>query len=471
MKVDDPFSASILDISPDRSEFLVIQNLTELWVAPLLGGAPRRLGNLVATQKCCLNSGTGYSTPRRKGYFVFHQSAAAWSPDGRQLVYARENELHLARSDGTELRKLATVTGRPFFVRWAPDGKSLRLSVSDLENDTRSSLWEVSIADGRLRPLLPGWEPSSYTCCGSWTSDGKYYVFQSRGNVWVLLEKSGFPWWGRRQPTQLTTGPMSAYWPLPSPDGKRLYIAAYQARGEFLRFDIKSNQFTPDLTGISGTQLEFSKDGKWAAYVSIPEGSLFRSTADGKERVQLTAPPLQVGLPHWSPDGKQIAFMASGRIYLVDSAGGAPQRVTNGEGGPAGDIDPSWSPDGVSIAFGGNGLVAGSIQVLNLRTNRVSTLHNSEGMWSPRWSPDGRYIAGLSVGEWKLILYDLRMGTQNEIYDRLSGYPAWSPDGQFLYSRSFDWFMRVQMRDRKVEPVAEPQGIYAEFIGLVYRDE
>jgi hypothetical protein len=50
-----------------------------------------------------------------------HQSAGSLSPNGRQLVYVRSNELHLARSDGTEVRKLATVDGYPFFVRWSPD--------------------------------------------------------------------------------------------------------------------------------------------------------------------------------------------------------------------------------------------------------------------------------------------------------------------------------------------------------------
>jgi serine/threonine protein kinase len=87
-------NASTVSISPDRTELLLCRQPAssvapcELWVAPLLGGPPRRLGDLAA-----------------------ENGVAAWSPDGQQLVYARDRELHIARSDGVEVRKLATLVG------------------------------------------------------------------------------------------------------------------------------------------------------------------------------------------------------------------------------------------------------------------------------------------------------------------------------------------------------------------------
>src|ERR1035438_9596648 len=148
------------------------------------------------------------------------------------------------------------------------------------------------------------------------------------------------------------------------------------------------------------TELEFSKDGKWVAYVSVPDGSLWRSAVDGSQRLRLTSRATWATHPHWSPDGKQIAFprvrgRGKARIYMVPFDGGTLKQVTNGESGKAGDGDPSWSPDGASLAFG-TALPPASgaaIHVVDLKTSRVSALPKSEGMWSPRWSPDGRFIA------------------------------------------------------------------------------
>jgi Tol biopolymer transport system component len=465
-----------VDISPDRTEMLMYANCEAvnrcpLLVAPLLGGPAHRLGDLLATTAGLgqgLNAdgppdASGFPTPLRPGFEPLpYQAAAAWSPDGQQLVYARENELHLARNDGTEIRKLATVAGYPFFVRWSPDGRRIRLSVS-APGDVSASLWEVSVDDGRQRPLLPGWNPSWYTCCGNWTPNGKYYVFQSRGNIWAVRERKSF-FQRASEPVQLTTGPMEASWPLPSLDGKRVFIGGYNRHREFLRFDLTSGAFSTALPGVSGTELDFSKSGKSIAYISMPQRSLMLAAADGSRPVQLTRPPMVATLPRWSPDG-QIAFVGSyagkpPRIFVTQ--GSTYRQVSNGEGGPGGDGDPSWSPDSTAIAFGSPGDAGQPIRVLDLKTNRVSGLPGSEGMWSPRWSPDGRFIAGLSAGSSKPVLYDVQTRKQTVIFDDLGGYPSWALDGESLFfmgrpssrplSQRVGWW-RLRMSDRKLEKI------------------
>ena len=440
-------NAFLQDISPDRTELLLCRSMAffapcDLWVAPLLGGSGRRLGNLVA-----------------------QNGAAAWSPDGQQVVYARNGELHIARSDGTEVRKLATIPVTPSWVRWSPDGSRVRFSVDLGTGPDDTSLWEARIDGNRAYPLLPGWA----ACCGNWTPDGRYFVFQAArepyDSVWILREKAGRFQRTERGPFQLTTGPLAAAWPVPSTDGKHLYVGSVQFRYEFLRYDLKSGQLVPAFGGLSGTNLEFSKDGKWVAYVSVPDGSLWRGAADGSQRLQLTSPPISANLPHWSPDGKQIAFMGSrkgnpDRIYVVSFDGGAVKQVTNGESGKEGDIDASWSPDGASLAFGCTSSVpasAASIHVVDLKTGRVSALPGSEGMWSPRWSHNGRFIAGLSASGWKIVLYDFQTHKQSELSSVESGYPGWSRDGEYLFYETngddASWW-RVRLRDRKTERVA-----------------
>jgi eukaryotic-like serine/threonine-protein kinase len=444
--------AAILDLSPDGTELLLgrtIPNetrtsLAELWAQPLLGGAPRRLGNILV-----------------------QDGAAAWSPDGRQLIYAINHELHIARSDGTEIRKLATAPESPTFLRWSPDASRVRFSLPENKGRYRFSLWEVSVTRGEMLPLFPSWQPSVSACCGNWSPDGRYFVFeaQSRGqsNIWALRERPGLHR-GAREPVQLTTGPMASYAPVVSADGKRLFIDGSQDRREFLLYDLQSGQLAPEFNGVSGTELEYSPDGKWVAYVSFPDRSLWRSAVDGSQHLQLTSPQMFASTPHWSPDGKQIAFFGGppntpSRIYVVPFDNGTVRQVTHGEAGGSGDAFFCWSPDGKSLLFGSRSEpLEGEtrLQTLDLKTGAVSIVPGTEGMFFPRWSPDGHFIAGLVGAESKVTIYAVSTQKQSEALHTRNSWPNWSRDGHWLFFQSVEpeqsWW-RFRLTDRKLERV------------------
>lgn len=114
-----------------------------------------------------------------------------------------------------------------------------------------------------------------------------------------------------------------------------------QPRGELSRYDAKSGQFVPYLSGISANGVDFSRDGQWVTYVATPEGTLWRNKVDGSERLRLTFPPLAAWLPRWSPDGEQIAFQAltpqkGWNMCLVSREGGSIQQLMPGQGTSAG---------------------------------------------------------------------------------------------------------------------------------------
>ena len=386
----------------------------------------------------------------------------AWSPDGKRLAYANGSDLFLAESDGTEPHKLVSVTGSVLTPVWSPDGSELRLTVQDLKTGA-NSLWKVSAEGANLRPLLPGWHNPPNECCGKWTADGRYFVFQSQGQIWALPEKRDLLQRALGKSFQLTSSPMALAWPLPGRDGKKLFVVGQTLRVELLRWDSKSGQFVPFLSGISAQDVSFSKDRQWVAYVSYPEGMLWRSKPDGSERLQLSYPPLYATLPSWSPDGKRIVFSnwnlparRPGRAYLVSADGGSPRELMSGDAGP--HWDPNWSPDGSKIVFSGDPSVATAIRVVDLKTHQVSTLPGSEGLFSPRWSPDGRYIAAMPADSQSVVLFDFKAQRWSKLAKGNAGYPSWSKDGQYVYFLRYlndPAVLRVRISDRKVEQVVD----------------
>jgi eukaryotic-like serine/threonine-protein kinase len=436
----------IFDVSPSGSEMLAgsfnpaMGVVGTLWVVPLPGGSPRRVGDAVARD-------------------------ATWFPDGQRILYARDSDLYVARIDGSEARKLLTVAGHTWWPRISPDGQMIRFTVADPNTGVRS-LWEAAIDGENPRPLLPGWNRPSAECCGNWTPDGRYFVFQAtrdgRTDIWALRDKASLFRKRSLEPLQLTTGPLNYWAPLPSRDDKRLYVVGEQPRGELVRYDARLRQNVPYLAGISAEQVRFSRDGKWAAYIAYPENTLWRSKVDGTERLQLTFPPMVSALPRWSPDGKQIAFSGSrpGQsygIYVVSADGGSPQAVVSDR------MDPDWSADGSSLVFGlSSANLPGitGIQTLDLKTHQASILPGSEDLWAPRVSPDGRYLVGLNRDFNRLMLLDLTTHRSAELARGSTvGWPEWSHDSKsvvFMFGARPDSdfsIFRVQIGDRKLEEV------------------
>ena len=441
---------AIFDISPTRSELLVgrvwIFGDGQLSVLPILAGSPRRLGDIKA------HDGT-------------------WSPDGQRILYANGSSLFVANNDGTGSRKLVTTAGTPQYPRWSPDGNVFRFTLSD-PKDNSSSLWEASTDGTRLHPLLAGWNNPPAECCGNWTPDGRYFVFQSarngRNDIWAIREKWGLFQKATRQPVRLTAGPLDTSGPVPSTDGKRLFVIGAQLQGEVARYDSKSRQFAPFLPGLSAEGLDFSRDGKWVVYVTFPEGTLWRSKVDGSERLQLTYSSMVAGLPSWAPDGKRIAFVGieQGRpmkIYIISADGGTPQQAIPGDQNEA---NPIWSPGETLLAFSDVPWAAGSstvaVHVLDLRSQRVSTLPGSDGLFSPAWSPDGRYIVAQPVDQQKLFLFDTKSQKWTQLVDLPAAYFSWSRDGKFVYfdvlTTNEPAIYRVRVADRKVERVVSMKG-------------
>lgn len=437
---------AVEDISPDWSELLLSARAPArpfLEILPVPAGAERRVGDLEA-------------------------QVGAWSADGQQITYAKTNEIYVCDRNGKNSRKLVSASGEVIWPRWSPDGSILRFTVLDSRADTEA-LWEVRRDGSGLSRLFTGWNNPPAECCGDWTPDGGYFVFQSRRNggtqLWARAEEHGIRR-RRSDPIPLTSGAMNYFSPMVSRDGNRIFAIGAIARGELARYDPETRQFESYLPDISAEYLSFSRDGRWVAYVNYPEGTLWRSRVDGGERKQLTFPPLRAMISNWSPDGKQIAFAAlfpgkTWRIYVISPDGTEPKPLTSDE---MGDIDPGWSPDGKSLLYGNlfarSGRGQRAIHMIDLETLRDSTIPGSEALESPRWSPDGRFIAAMRSGPPNVIeLYDFSTGKWTHLADSPCDFPSWSHDGRFLYFDAGAALVRLRVSDGAMEQVASLKGL------------
>ena len=436
-------------LAPDGSKLIVHSHLQAepeqpLWIVPTLGGDVRRVPNVLAHD-------------------------ATWMPDGRRLLIANGNELTIVGSDGSDPRKLISTPGMAFWLRWSPDAKRLRFTLRDPKRQT-TELWEVAADGSDPHPLLPDWSQPASECCGSWTYDGKDFVFQSWHNgdrhsdIWALRER---PWFLReREPRQITNGPLDYEAPTTSPLSDRIYFIGVNSQIELLHALPKSSVFTPLDQELSTAGLaEYSPDGQWVAWLNGSDGSLWRSRADGRDRIELATPPLHIFTMKWSPDDKRLALMAEEpgvpwKIYLIDAEGGKPVPLLNEDRNEA---DPDWSADGQSIVFGRlpdrmDSRQPKAIYLIDIQTHKVTEIPGSTGLFSPRLSPDGRYIAAMRLDQKALLLFDRTQERWTTLTTHGAGDPAWSHDGHWLYFQDFleagKPIYRMAVPAGNIEPVA-----------------
>jgi hypothetical protein len=318
-----------MDITPDGTALLLWGhdgNAIEwprdsLWTIPLVGGSPRRLGE---------------------------GRAGVYSRDGKKMAYfVGDTDLFIAESDMSNPRHIASLPGRGYAPAFSPDGSRLRISV--FWDPLAMSIWEIPVVGGDPIKVFPDWSMGSM-CCGSWTTDGKYYVFEARermrSQIWAVRDAKG------AQPFQLTTGAIDYVRPTLSEDGRTIFASGWQLNGETLEYDPVSGTYrpVPGLEGLSADQLDYSPDGRQVAYIKYPELTLWRKSVAADDASQLTFQPMIPSLPKWSPDGRSIAFTGrfpgeSSSVYVVQTDSGELTKISGRSG------RPTWSPDGSELMY------------------------------------------------------------------------------------------------------------------------
>lgn len=154
--------------------------------------------------------------------------------------------------------------------------------------------------------------------------------------------------------------------------------------------------------------------------VFVYANDLWIVSKEGGDARRLTSNEGEESVPHFSPDGKLIAFTGqydgNTDVYLIPAEGGQPTRLT---WHPGADIVSGWTPDGKEILF------ASSREGVPTRESKFFTISKDGGMEKgleiPRAvtgeiSEDGKYIAYQQIGFWDPEWRNYRGGQAKPIW-------------------------------------------------------
>jgi Tol biopolymer transport system component/predicted Ser/Thr protein kinase len=344
--------------SPDGTRIAFLREKSgggsELLLVPPVGGPERRLADVQGRP----------------------DEGLAWSPDSRSLAVVDRSSpaercgiFLLDAADGTR-RRLTSPPAPSFDAQpaFSPDGRTVAFRRPPI-----FGVFLVSTAGGDPRPLVEG---GDWRTRLAWAPGGREIILAaerlsgrgqrplgSEGGAGVILWRvpiDGSP----ARPLRFGVNAASA---AVSRDGRRLAYSQGTADLDIWRLDLRPRETTRagPRRFIASTRMDanpqFSPDGTRVAFTSARNGhgEIWVVDGSGGNALQLTSLGRggEVGAPRWSPDGESVAFEfgpiegTNVDVYVVDSSGGPPRRVTSSD---AIDAMPSWSRDGRWIYFGSN---------------------------------------------------------------------------------------------------------------------
>lgn len=380
----------------------------------------------------------------------------AFSPDDKYVAYVRyrrygsdmSGEVRVVRlSDRSDVR----VTEPPGLTRcpvWSPDGRLLAFLVHPDPADRRlEELWIIPVLETGEAASEPTKIklPRLVQSIAGWTADNKIGLLSpgpSLNAIYTVPLSGG-------KATQVTPNG-DTFLPKWSPDGGRIYfrwgtgdIAFVPAGGGQVSVIPRSGQRITEALPGGGNHI--SPDGKLIVFSGRKEGmpgvNLWTMPVTGGEPVRLKMEPdLNAWQPHWSPDGKWIAFESERdvpgdrkldeNIFVVPAEGGKPRQLTNHTDCFCELL--AWSPAGDSIAYACSDQ---TIRIIPAKGGEPRVVLKADGLSSHQgslaWTRDGARLLYNAKGQ--LWSVSTAGGAPAAISTGLDGNVlqfALSPDGE-----------------------------------------
>ena len=399
-----------------------------------------------------------------------------WSPDGKTIAFASDRfgnfDIYTIPVKGGVPTRITTNSAKETPWTFTPDGKKILFSarIQDpassvlFPKSSMTELYAVSVDGGRPEQVLatPAEEVSFVG------KDGSFVYQDCKGgeNVWRKHHTSSITrdiWmYDGKKHTKLTDFNGEDRTPRVSADGKTVYFTS-EREGSFnvYSFPVSNPAAVKKVTKHKTHPVRFLtlSDNGVLCYgydgdIYINKGSgnsvkLSVSITSDNDNNDMAELPVSGGSDSdLSRDGKQIAFVSRGEVFVTSTEFKTVRQITDT---PAAESDVVFSPDGKKLAYASEREGIWNIYTAELTRKEdvyfpYATVieekplfkNNKVDRRAPQFSPDGKEIAYIENRE-KLMVYNIESGKTRQITD---GSQCYSTSGAFGYSWSPDgkWF-------------------------------
>lgn len=413
-----------------------------------------------------------------------YESAPVWSPDGREIAFASDRnggqDIFIMNSDGGSARRLTTNSAREIPEAFTPDGKYVVFS-AHIQDPAESALfpygsftelYRVPVKGGRSTQIL-----ANPAVLLSYLPDGKSFLYEDvKGSedkwrkhhtssvtrdVWRYDAATG-------KHTNLTNRGGEDRNPVVSTDGRKAYFLSERDGGSFnvYSFPLDNPSQLTKLTNFTTHPVRFLSQGADGTLAFTYDGEIYTMKDGGKpskvaidvlideDEPMATQSVRGGGASTVSPDGKQVAFISRGEVFVTSVDYSTTKQITHT---PEAESDIAWAPDSRSLYYtsqrdGRQNIYKATIRRKDDPNFPNATVIDEQPVFKtgkldrncPSISPDGKQMAYV-LDRNKLMVHDFASGKDRQLTDgsteasRGYGFDSqWSPDGKWLLITATD---------------------------------
>lgn len=408
-----------------------------------------------------------------------YEANPVWSPDGKKIAFASDRngnfDLFIMSANGGVAQRLTSHSASEIPSAFTPDGQYVLFSASIQDpassalfpSGAMTELYKVPVNGGQTEQVLA--TPAERVC---FDKVGKNFLYQDQKgfeNEWRKHHTSSITrdlWLYDIQNgkhTNLTNRGGEDRDPVFAPDGNSVYFLSERNGGSFnvYSFPLNAPQQVKAITEFRTHPVRFLSVSDKGTLCYTYDGELYTQETNARpkkvkvelvrdDEPQLTTLRFSQGATSASvsPDGKQVAFIVRGDVFVTATEYGTTKQITNT---PAGESAVSFAPDNRTLVYASER--NGNWQLYTAKIARKeeanfpnATLIDEEVLLPsktvertyPQYSPDGKELAFIE-DRVRLMVYNLETKKVRQVTDGSTWFNTgggfdyeWSPDGKWF---------------------------------------